>query len=99
MASRFVPAIALGIGVLVATGVSATPAKYQHHAKRHVAWRGHHTAPGHYAAPRAGWNRGINGDGWVFEGPGYTFVPGRGIIDEDCDLPTSACLNTQRIGG
>jgi hypothetical protein len=27
---------------------------------------------------------------------GPRFVPGRGIVNEDCDLPTSACPNTQR---
>ena len=29
--------------------------------------------------------------------PGYTFVPGVGIIGEDCDLPTSACPNQYRM--
>jgi hypothetical protein len=28
--------------------------------------------------------------------PGYTFVPGKGIIGESCDLPTSACSNQYR---
>jgi hypothetical protein len=28
--------------------------------------------------------------------PGYTFVPGVGILDESCDLPTSACPNEYR---
>jgi len=30
--------------------------------------------------------------------PGYTFVPGVGILDEACDLPTSACSNEYRTG-
>ena len=29
--------------------------------------------------------------------PGYIFVPGVGIIGEDCDLPTSACPNQYRM--
>ncbi len=29
-------------------------------------------------------------------GPGYVFVPGVGILDESCDLPTSACPNSAR---
>jgi hypothetical protein len=29
-------------------------------------------------------------------GPGYTFVPGVGILGESCDLPTSACTNEYR---
>jgi hypothetical protein len=28
--------------------------------------------------------------------PGYVFVPGRGILGESCDLPTSACSNEYR---
>jgi hypothetical protein len=28
--------------------------------------------------------------------PGYTFVPGVGILGESCDLPTSACPNGYR---
>jgi hypothetical protein len=28
--------------------------------------------------------------------PGYTFVPGVGILGESCDLPTSACPNEYR---
>jgi len=28
--------------------------------------------------------------------PGYTFVPGVGILGESCDLPTSACSNDYR---
>ena len=33
---------------------------------------------------------------WVYFGPSYTLVPGRGIIDEGCNLPSSACPNSQR---
>ena len=29
-------------------------------------------------------------------GTGYVFVPGVGILDESCDLPTSACPNSER---
>jgi hypothetical protein len=32
----------------------------------------------------------------VFRGPGYVFVPGKGIIGEACNLPTSACPNEMR---
>jgi hypothetical protein len=31
-------------------------------------------------------------------GPAY-FVPGRGIVNESCELPTSACSNDQRVTG
>jgi hypothetical protein len=29
-------------------------------------------------------------------GPGYTFIPGRGIVGESCDMPTSTCSNEYR---
>ncbi len=32
----------------------------------------------------------------AIRGPGYTFVPGVGILGESCDLPTSACPNQYR---
>jgi hypothetical protein len=32
----------------------------------------------------------------AIQGPGYTFVPGVGILGESCDLPTSACSNEYR---
>jgi hypothetical protein len=32
----------------------------------------------------------------VFHGPGYVYVPGKGIVDEACNLPTSACPNEMR---
>ncbi|HXX03804.1 MAG TPA: hypothetical protein VEJ37_05670 [Xanthobacteraceae bacterium] len=28
--------------------------------------------------------------------PGYVYMPGRGILDEACNLPTSACSNLYR---
>jgi hypothetical protein len=32
----------------------------------------------------------------AFRMPGYTFVPGVGILGESCDMPTSACTNEYR---
>lgn len=29
-------------------------------------------------------------------GPGYVFVPGYGILGEDCNMPTSTCPNEYR---
>jgi hypothetical protein len=45
-----------------------------------------------------GWGQSRD-HGWVFHGPGYIFVPGKGILDAPCDLPTSACPNSAREGG
>jgi hypothetical protein len=43
----------------------------------------------------AGWVY-LRASGWVFFGPGYTFLPHKGIINEACNLPTSACPNSER---
>jgi hypothetical protein len=32
----------------------------------------------------------------LIHGPGYVFVPGHGILDEDCNMPTSTCPNEYR---
>ena len=32
----------------------------------------------------------------VYYGPGYLFLPGHGILDEACNLPTSTCPNEYR---
>jgi hypothetical protein len=29
-------------------------------------------------------------------GPGYVFIPGRGILNESCNMPTSTCTNEYR---
>lgn len=69
---------------------------------------GHHEVPtthravhGGYVRPNhdpyyTGWAR--SPEGWVYFGPQYTVMPGRGIIDEACNLPSSTCPNTQRDG-
>jgi hypothetical protein len=45
----------------------------------------------YYTAPP-----GVN----VYHWPGYLYVPGRGIADEACNLPTSTCPNEYRpVGG
>jgi hypothetical protein len=44
-------------------------------------------APAFYAAPPAF---------PVYRWPGYTYVPRKGIVDEACNLPTSACPNEMR---
>jgi hypothetical protein len=32
----------------------------------------------------------------IFGRPGYLYVPRKGIVDEACNLPTSACPNEMR---
>jgi hypothetical protein len=33
---------------------------------------------------------------WAYFGSSYAMVPGRGIINEACNLPSSTCPNSQR---
>ncbi len=33
---------------------------------------------------------------YAYRGPGYIYAPRRGIVDEACNLPTSACPNEMR---
>ncbi len=44
-------------------------------------------APAFYATPP---------DVPVYRWPGYTYLPRKGIVDEACNLPTSACPNEMR---
>jgi hypothetical protein len=48
----------------------------------------------HHDAPQAGYAAEVHAP-WYF-GSGYVFVPGRGIVGEDCDMPTSTCPNEVR---
>jgi hypothetical protein len=88
---------------LIATQSSASPLGDgpRHHGKRHLT----RSAPSlpeidHFARPNPdylGWAYVHHSPGrWIYFGPGYTFVPSKGIIDEACDLPTSACPNSSR---
>lgn len=84
---------------------AAIAANGDKHAKLHRVHRGH--AP--YAAHR--WREGTQAEALPYRPeygflshipanairmPGYTFVPGVGILGASCDLPTSACPNEYR---
>ena len=67
-----------------------------------------HSAPQHHHqhGAQGTFTRGLRNDAgayyWVlpkvlgFRGQGYVYVPREGIIDEACNLPTSACPNEMR---
>ena len=70
-------------------------------ARAHAARSYYARAPGPRASgatlpygPEYGFLRKVPPNAIV--GPGYTFVPGVGILGESCDLPTSACTNEYR---
>jgi len=66
-----------------------------------IVHRSHHGSLGHagyswrYVRPPPP-DRYENVPPGAFIGPGYVFVPGKGILGESCDLPTSACPNEYR---
>ena len=72
--------------------VSHTYASHAYASHRHGPWfaRGA-TLP---YGPEYGFLRHVPPNAIV--GPGYTFVPGAGILGASCDLPTSACTNEYR---
>jgi hypothetical protein len=63
---------------------------------------GYYSTPpyGYYSTPPYGYARlgqyvpGVSDR--LIHGPGYVFVPGHGILDEDCNMPTSTCPNEYR---
>jgi hypothetical protein len=59
---------------------------------RHGSWFAHGEALPY--GPEYGFLRRVPPN--AIGGPGYTFVPGVGILGESCDLPTSACTNEYR---
>ncbi len=88
-----VAALAVALG---APGAAAASRDRHHMATQRVhhayaAHRWHHVARGY---PPLYGDAGIPPGAIV--GPGYVFVPGRGILGEDCDMPTSTCTNEYR---
>jgi len=85
-------AIFLSFGFAVIDSASAFaldgPSRTRHAIHLHLAGKrvGDRLAPG-YAGPVPS----------AASGAAWQFTPGRGIIDEPCDLPTSGCSNDERI--
>lgn len=98
LTARFVIAVlAVSIGAPgVAAASSDSPGAVTAHRVRHAdAMR--HWHHGHSFARRAPPAYGHrNAPPGPFIGSGYVFVPGRGILDEACNLPTSTCPDTER---
>jgi len=81
-----------------AISVAAASIDYPHHVHRASAV--HHRYLGSYR-PLYGYysvhGQYVPGAGdRLIYGPGYVFVPGHGILGEDCNMPTSTCANEYR---
>jgi hypothetical protein len=87
--------------LLVGSGtISIASASVDHPHRVHRAWAVHDRYLGSYK-PLYGYYT-VHGqyvpgasDRLIY-GPGYVFVPGHGILGEDCNLPTSTCANEYR---
>jgi hypothetical protein len=66
---------------------AATRTWHRHHA------RGHRSATPGYAGPMPAV---VPAEAATYAGSETYFVPGRGIVGESCDLPTSSCPNDMR---
>lgn len=98
---RLVAASLIAFGVPTTQGfASSTVSPQHHHWKRHIPPAAPAAEHDYFRRPDpdyVGWSYLHHSPGrWVYFGPSYTFVPGRGIVDEACNLPTSACPNSQR---
>jgi hypothetical protein len=92
--------VAMGIAsLLVALSASGPAAASQdrHLRRHHAAATPHH---GYIGAPYGYTTRHgqyVPGPGdRLIQGPGYVYVPGHGILDEACNLPSSTCTNEYR---
>jgi hypothetical protein len=92
-----------GVGIALAAVVvsfgaqsaAARPLQHHHHHHLYAMYRGPYAPSA--ALPRTpeyGFLNHVPAN--AIRGPGYTFVPGVGILGESCDLPTSACTNEYR---
>jgi hypothetical protein len=98
------PVVALGIASLLlasgASGPAAAASQVRNVQRHHAAVTPHYGYGG-----RAGLSYGyytrhgqyVPGAGdRLIQGPGYVYVPGHGILDEACNLPSSTCTNEYR---
>ena len=80
--------LALTVGLAVASIALPVATNSAAAAERDYRAQGPGTGPYDYAGPG-----GVYGSGFAGH---YIYVPGHGILDAPCGLPTSACPNSQR---
>ena len=92
--------VSVGTRVAAAANVRHTRHAYPSHAYTNHAYASHRHRPWYARGatlpygPEYGFLRKLPPNAIV--DPGYTFVPGVGILGASCDLPTSACTNEYR---
>jgi len=95
-----VPAISV-VSLLASSGaVSLAVAGNEHQVRHahavaaHPRYFGTHRPPRGYYTQHSQYVPGA--DDRLIYGPGYVYVPGHGILDEACNLPSSTCPNEYR---
>ncbi len=92
--------MALAVAAL-ALGLTCSDASASvHHEKALALHAAANTAPRHALHRTVSISHGVPGyqgpDEYGYRWPGYIYVPGKGIVGESCNLPTSACPNSER---
>jgi hypothetical protein len=101
--SKFAPVIVVQFAFIGTEAIAHSPA---HHGRgrtaepaivhaHSLARHRHHLVRRELPSRQGSYGRPADGVRPYF-GPGYVFVPGRGILDEACNLPTSTCPNEVR---
>jgi len=100
LAVGLIAAASIGVHLAEAANVRHTRHPYASHTYANHAYASHRHGPWFARGatlpygPEYGFLRHVPPNAIV--GPGYTFVPGVGILGASCDLPTSACTNEYR---
>jgi hypothetical protein len=92
-------ALSISLGPTVATAANGDKYATSHRVHHERAVYAAHRSPGRQAevlpyGPEYGFLSHVPAN--AIRMPGYTFVPGVGILGASCDLPTSACSNQYR---
>lgn len=92
-------ALSISLGSTVATAANGDKYATSHRGHHQRALYATHRSPGRQAealphGPEYGFLSHVPAN--AIRMPGYTFVPGVGILGASCDLPTSACSNQYR---
>jgi hypothetical protein len=90
------PTVVVALGFMATGGMAGSSAHSlnQHHL--HLARHEFVPSFGHSAYSAVGLIApDYRGPAYI-QMPGYIYVPGKGILDEACNLPTSTCSNEKR---
>lgn len=100
-------ALVIALGFIATDAVARAPLHHgkdrmlrsaEHSAMRHRRYMAHREFVPVFGDARASGAAPVFGyrEPAFIQMPGYIYAPGRGILDEGCNLPTSACPNTER---